>query len=52
MTGLYALESAKGVHGHTHDPEFQQQVRKERQAASQNSGADPMRSHSGEGPGR
>ena len=53
MTGLYALESAKGVHGHTHDPEFRQQVRKERQAAaSQNSGADPVRSNSGEGPDR
>jgi len=45
MTGFYALESAKGVHGHTHDPEFRKQVRKERQAAaSQNSSADPVRS--------
>lgn len=33
ITGLHALESAKGVHGHTHDPEFRKQVRKEREAA-------------------
>jgi catechol 2,3-dioxygenase-like lactoylglutathione lyase family enzyme len=33
ITGLHALESAKGVHGHTHDPEFRKRVRKEREAA-------------------
>jgi catechol 2,3-dioxygenase-like lactoylglutathione lyase family enzyme len=47
ITGLYALESAKGVKGHTHDPEFRQQVKKERQAAADlNSGTEPLRSHS------
>jgi catechol 2,3-dioxygenase-like lactoylglutathione lyase family enzyme len=45
MTGLYALESAKGVHGHTHDPEFRKQVSKERQASvSHNGTANPARS--------
>jgi catechol 2,3-dioxygenase-like lactoylglutathione lyase family enzyme len=40
MTGLHALESAKGVHGHTHDPEFRKQVREARQAA-QGAAANP-----------
>jgi hypothetical protein len=39
------LESAKGVHGHTHDPEFRKQVSKERQASlSHNGTANPDRS--------
>jgi hypothetical protein len=33
MTGLQELESAKGVHGHTHDPDFRKKVRQARQAA-------------------
>jgi catechol 2,3-dioxygenase-like lactoylglutathione lyase family enzyme len=46
ITGLYALGSAKGVTGHTHDPGFRQQVRRERQAAVlQSSRADPVRSY-------
>lgn len=32
MTGIFALESATGVRGHTHDPEFRERVRKEKQA--------------------
>ena len=47
ISGLYALESARGVRGHTHDPDFRKEVRKARAAAvAQNRVADPVRGHS------